>query len=343
MGMILKGVLALFWLLVIPFAVGILFFHNRQARRAGEYVLTGYTVMLAMMEILALPMIYLNLPLHVLVVVYGVLAVLLACLGAVSFYRRRKSCEMLWTKPDFSWEMAVAVVMVLLQIAVTVVYAHMDADDSFYVGTATTAVETDTIFSISPYTGLPYTVLPKRYVLSPFPVFLAVVSRLCGGLHPAIMAHTVFPAVFILLVYVVLYQYGCRFFGKNVQSKGIYMIFCGVLVWFSGYSIYNSEVFSMIRVWQGKAFLAGVMLPWLFLICQEVLLDRKTSYSWMLLFMGNLACCLLSSMGIMLAPLMMGIFLLMNLIKYRSLRRFVQGVICLLPSVLLGAVYVLVL
>lgn len=71
MGMILKGVLALFWLLVIPFAVGILFFHNRQARRAGEYVLTGYTVMLAMMEILALPMIYLNLPLHVLVVVYG--------------------------------------------------------------------------------------------------------------------------------------------------------------------------------------------------------------------------------------------------------------------------------
>ena len=37
MGMILKGVLALFWLLVIPFAVGILFFHNRQARRAGEY------------------------------------------------------------------------------------------------------------------------------------------------------------------------------------------------------------------------------------------------------------------------------------------------------------------
>ena len=86
MGMILKGVLALFWLLVIPFAVGILFFHNRQARRAGEYVLTGYTVMLAMMEILALPMIYLNLPLHVLVVVYGVLAVLLACLGAVSFY-----------------------------------------------------------------------------------------------------------------------------------------------------------------------------------------------------------------------------------------------------------------
>ena len=82
--------------------------------------------------------------------------------------------------------------LILIQLVVVVLYAHMDEDDAFYVGTATTAVETDTLYAYNPYTGAAYNVLPSRYILSPFPAFLAVTSRLCGGLHPAIVAHTVF-------------------------------------------------------------------------------------------------------------------------------------------------------
>ena len=43
-------------------------------------------------------------------------------------------------------------------------------------------VQTDTIFEVIPYTGLKYYGLASRYVLSPFPVFLAVVSQLSAGL-----------------------------------------------------------------------------------------------------------------------------------------------------------------
>ena len=99
-------------------------------------------------------------------------------------------------KIRLSITMILALALILLQMYVVVRYAHMDADDSFYVGTAVTDIHTDTIFSISPYTGYAYTKIPSRYILSPFPVFLAVVSQLCGELHPAIMAHTVFPPVF---------------------------------------------------------------------------------------------------------------------------------------------------
>lgn len=81
--------------------------------------------------------------------------------------------------------------------------AHMDADDCFYVATATTDVYTDTIFEVDSYTGTAYRALPRRYVLSPFPVFLAVVSQLSGRLHPAVMAHMVFPAVFLSMAYMV--------------------------------------------------------------------------------------------------------------------------------------------
>ncbi|MFQ7552527.1 MAG: DUF6077 domain-containing protein [Blautia marasmi] len=42
-----------------------------------------------------------------------------------------------------------------------------------------TAVETDSLYAYNPYTGAAYNVLPSRYILSPFPAFLAVTSRLC--------------------------------------------------------------------------------------------------------------------------------------------------------------------
>mgnify|MGYP000606340261 FL=1 len=94
--------------------------------------------------------------------------------------------------------------------------------------------------------------LPSRYILSPFPAFLAVTSRLCGGLHPAIVAHTVFPAVFVFLAYVVLFQYSRIFFRGKAGEQGIFMILCAVILWFCGYSVYNSEIFTMGRIWQGK-------------------------------------------------------------------------------------------
>ena len=60
----------------------------------------------------------------------------------------------------------IAAVLIIFQLAVASFLAHMDADDAFYVATATTSVHTDTIFSINPYTGYAYAHLPSRYVLS---------------------------------------------------------------------------------------------------------------------------------------------------------------------------------
>ncbi len=122
------------------------------------------------------------------------------------------------------------------------------------------------------------------------------------------------------------------------------MILCAVILWFCGYSVYNSEIFTMGRIWQGKAVLAGVFfLPFLFLLCMEIFLCRKKRNihgAW--LFLANGACCLFSSMGIMLAPLLMGVFALLSLVKFRDGRRFLKSVVCCLPSLILGVVYILV-
>lgn len=197
-------------------------------------------------------------------------------------------------------------------------------------------------FSVNPYSGAPYKRLPSRYVLSPFPVFLSVVSSLCGGLHPAIVAHVVFPAVFLPIAFYVCFLFGRRWFPGEKDAQGIYMVLIAVLLWFSGYSIYNGGNFQMVRIWQGKALLAAAFLPLTIYLCLSVMLSEKPEYSWKMLFMANISCCLLSSMGILLAPLAVGIFLILSIIRFRNLDNAAKGSLCCLPSIILGFVYILI-
>lgn len=344
MSLILKGLLAAFWLIFVPCAAGQPFMRKNENHNPGKSLITGYMVMFCVMEVLTLPMILLKLPLHVLAAAFCGLMLAAGAWGVVCIFKKSSPAAgetgRGWKRP--SLYMCAAILLILMQVCILVLFAHMDADDSFYVGAATTAVETDTIFSVNPYTGVPYANLPSRYVLSPFPVFLAVVSRLCGGLHPAIMAHVAFPAVFVPFSYLVLHQLGKKWFPKERDSQGIFLVLCAVLTWFAGYSIYNAGNFEMVRIWQGKAFLAAAFLPLVIYFCLTVLMEKKPEDPWIYLAMVNLSCCLLSSMGIILAPLVTGVFLLLSLVKFRSLERLTKGALCCLPSILLGVVYLLI-
>lgn len=177
--------------------------------------------------------------------------------------------------------------------------------------------------------------------MSPFPIFLAVISSLVG-LHPAIVAHVIFPVVFIFMAYLVLYQYAKRWFPEDEHARGIFMIFCAVLIWFSAYSVYNSENFQMIRIWQGKACLASVFLPLLLYLGIGIILEKEQEYPWLLLLLADISCCLLSSMGIILACMMLVILLIMGLVRFHSLQKAACTALCCLPSLLLGLVYIMI-
>src|SRR5699024_7550008 len=108
---------------------------------------------------------------------------------------------------------------------------------------------------------------------------------------------------------------------KNAQ--GIFLLLTALLNWFAGYSIYNAGNFQMIRIWQGKALLAAALLPLLLYLCLNILMEKTPTYPWILLGAANLACCLLSSMGVLLAPLVTGCVLLLSLIRFRDGKKLV--------------------
>lgn len=346
-----KAVLALFWLMLMPWGAGTLFFRKEKMMCHGQSFLIGYVFLFSVTELLTLPMICLKLPLHVLAICYAVIGVGTAGAGiccrkvkyrkagvkhdegkAIKAARLRNISGWLW----------IALILIAAQICVASLLAHMDADDAFYVGTATTAVHTDSVFAINPYTGNAYRKLPSRYVLSPFPIFLAVISQLCGGLHPAILAHVIFPAVFLVMAYLTLYEFAKLFFPKDADAKGIFLILGCALTWFSGFSVYTSGNFQMIRIWQGKGLLAAALLPLSIWLCMKIVMQEKPEFPWYFLLLTNGACCLVSSMGIMLSPLVMGIFAVMGAVHCREPKRIIKCILCCLPSIVLGAAYVLI-
>lgn len=357
MSFMIKLLLAAFWLILVPAASGAVFLKKNKSISLAESFLAGYLFLFSLAELMILLMMCLNLPLHVLTICYGIVTAVFAASGAVYFVKQFQA-QRLQTARDRSGGQGVhsrlpvvgstslffwaAVVLILLQVAVVVIYAHLDADDALYVGAATTAVHSDTIFRVNSYTGNLYINMPRRYILSPFPIFLAVVSQLSGGLHPSIMAHTVFPAVLLPTAYMVMHMLARRWFPEDKNAQGIFLFLTVVLSWFSAYSIYNAADFQMIRIWQGKAVLAAILLPLIFYLSLSILMEERPNYSWLLYGMANLSACLLSSMGIILAPVMMGVFLLLSLVKFRSLRRFLRGALCCMPSILLGIIYVLI-
>lgn len=345
MALIWKGILALIWLVIVPGCSGVLFLRKKAIYTLAESYLAGYLFLFALAELLTVPFLFLDLPLHLLVLCYGTITALAALAGIfrIKKYGIRNLLPTGSGIRSTSFYFWAAVILILMQVGVVVLFAHFDADDALYVAAATTAVEEDSIFHVNAYTGIPYVNLPRRYILSPFPMFLAVISQLCGGLHPAIMAHTIFPAVFLPSCYLVLYQIGKRWFPDRKESQGIFLLLSAVLLWFSAYSVYNAGNFQMVRLWQGKSLLASFLLPLVFYLSLSIVLEEKPKYSWLLYGLANISGCLLSSMGIILTPLMMGIFIFWGLLKFKSLKRTALGLICCLPSVILGAAYVLIL
>ncbi len=346
MNLLIKGILAGFWLVVVPAVSGVPFLRKNSRYTPGECFLTGYLFLFALAEIMILITYCLRTSLHTLVRCYAAAAGAAALWGILCLKKqaRRLAADISSSVRGASPYFWCALILIFMQMCILAVYAHFDADDSFYVATATTAVQTDSIFAFNPYTGLSYrNYVPRRYVLSPFPIFLAVVSQLCGGFHPAIVAHTIFPPVFQMLSYMVFYQIGRRWYREDSMRRGVFLFLTAALNCFSAYSVYNAANFQMIRIWQGKALLAAAFLPLLFFLSLSIVMEEQPEYPWTLLFLANTACCLLSSMGILLAPLVQGIFLLFALLRFRSPKRLLKGILCCAPSLILGVIYVFLL
>lgn len=200
------------------------------------------------------------------------------------------------------WFLVIA--LFVIQIVLAGFFAYEEGDDAFYVAVSTITDFSDTMYEILPYTG-GVTGLDARHGLAPFPIWVAMLARL-SGLHAATVAQIVLPVMLITMAYTVYYMIGRRLFMKSIRRLPLFILIIEVLVLFGGHSLYTAENFLLVRTAQGKAVLAAIVIPFVFLllyILMENLEQEKGNsfFYWLLLALSFASACLCSTQGALLA------------------------------------------
>ena len=329
-------------MVVIPLVLGMLFISDNGEASQGMLMrcyVQGVFTMWGVFQVIAVLLMFLKKSLTFLTLTMGAVITILCIIAVlkngkkVVLFVRNK----IRGSGKIPWQMVVALILIIFQTYMLTARMQVDDDDAFYVAAATTAVETDTIFEYDPYTGELFNSVPSRYALSPFFVFLATLAR-ASKLHPMIIAHTLFPAFLIPLAYMVYALIGESLFAKKREAVGSFLIFISLLQIFSAYSIYTTGVFTLTRIWQGKAVLAGILLPAVFYFVREVA-EKSKKRSWLGLLLLMLACCMVSSMGIFLGAAMLGMLALILSIQKRSAKILLYSFLCCLPNLIYAGIY----
>lgn len=345
MGILIRAGLLVFLLGIIPFLVGMLY-TKKKKYHADEILnnwVCGFLLCLGMFQLLVIPCIFLKKSLTFLSAAYGILLAI-ACLGSLAWNRKRLGRVIrnaIKSLKGFSWVTLLALLVILFQMYVYVAYMHVDDDDAFYVATSVTSVEEDSLFQVNPYTGDAYKKYPARYVLSPFPVFVAVLSRM-SGIHATLLSHTVLPAVLLPLAYGVFALIGYELFMGDRKKTACFVFLAALIQMYLSGTVYMQGSFMLLRIWQGKAVLAAALLP--LLLCQglRILRGEWERADWPLLMALMLACCLVSSMGIMLGAVMLGIMGIALGVVRREGKLLVKMALCAVPNLLYAAMYLFV-
>ncbi len=342
----MNWIYAIFWLLAVPAAVGMaLIWYTDKNKSICFSVVCGYAGLFAMAQMILVPGIFLKASLHTVVYIYQILSIAAAFAG---IFLNRKNLKKVPSEimskikcvKISEWMLfSIGVFLIFVQLVLSVCLVHQDADDSFYVASASTSVYTDTIFVYNPYTGLRYRRLPSRYVLSPFSMYEAVLTKIVGTDVPY-MVYTILPVVLLSLAYLVYWLWAKLLFGDNRKQCALFLIFISMVQMFSNYSIYTSGTFLLMRIWQGKAVLAGVLLPATAYMCSRLAKEEKGG--WPILLCLQLASCLVSSMGIILSLLMTGIYTFIYGICTRRWKYVGKAFFCCIPNLVFSVIYLLI-
>lgn len=279
----------IFWLLVIPFCMGLLClpFLKKKHRTPGVALIGGYLLQFTLLEIVGIPVVLLAVynGFSTFIKWYTPFLVVCALAGIwVTYLKRRRGYELNFKVVSnarensleswFYWILFLALLGFQLYMAFT--RASFDGDDAYYGVQALTAQQIDTLYRVNPYTGRS-SPLDVRHALALFPIWEAYVGSM-SGVHATIMCHSVIPLILIPLTYLLYFQIGKALFGNRdgaFQKRGLlpmFMVLIALWQMFGAVSIYTTETFFLTRTWQGKSFAGNFVIPavlWIFLCLFE--------------------------------------------------------------------------
>ncbi len=348
---ILQIVILLFFMAVIPLALGagMTAFLQKEKRNVCLMLVSGYMVMFALFQIIAIPMIEKMCTLTALVWVFSITCIVGAVLGGTIWWVKVGKRPVLREVTENRKDHAATVlwilfgILLLVQLLMAVFFVFADGDDAYYVAAATVAEASDKMYRILPYTGGP-TSLDYRHSLAPLPMYIAFLARVTG-LHTATVAHIMMQVFLIPLTYCVYGLLGDKLFKGKKRAVAAFLIFTAIAVMWGNTSVYTAETFLLTRTRQGKATLAALAIPMLillmYMIGERLAEKKKVEYVlWVLVFATVTAACLCSSFGGFLTALLLGVTGLCMVVTYRRWWLTVHFTVCVMPAMVYSVMYI---
>ncbi|MBO4862774.1 MAG: hypothetical protein J5517_00260 [Eubacterium sp.] len=301
--------------------------------------ISGYLILWTLIELIAIPVTVFKAGFSVLTWIVLSLMGLLSVVGIIYIIKNYSSekgafkdalFEVIKDKKALVLLIIFAVLFIIF-ICMNSVTLFYDADDSRFLVSAGDIVRNDHILLTDPVTGKALDAGYrdfKKDLISQWAVYIAYMSKVTG-VNTTVFAHTVYPIIAMLLIFGI---YTLLLSEQKKEDRLLGLILLIFLFIFGNYSTHSQETVSMIRVWQGKATLAvfGVLtMIYIFRILEE------TGGEWqcyILLFLANLSMCLMSSMGIVIAAMMMVVYGCYAAFKLRKVRVAILIMLLLIPN-----------
>ena len=360
MNTFFKMVISIVLFFVVPELLGLLPLRiiKKEKNNLLLALVLGYVIEFAICQLFAVPYIYLEKTLTELVFIVSVVSLVLALISFIVNVIRIKEIfksSLEWIKELPKVLSIIFLILIFMQIYGYIGYAHIDDDDYYYVGTSTVSVQTDTLYKYSAATGEEEAEnMAIRYRIGPFPLYSAIVSKIID-IHPAIVSHLIIPIIFVPLVYIVFMEIANELFENDKKNVFYFLIVLCIFNIFGNYSIRTRSTFLLIRLWQGKAILANLIIPLVICLCMKAKNENLKFTYLLLIFITILAGNFTTTMGIALPPLtlmLMAIVLELDKLlkkeegKIRFLnitKNLIKCLACCIPSIVYGIMYFFIL
>jgi hypothetical protein len=167
-----------------------------------------------------------------------------------------------------------SIVLLMTGIVSSQLFAYYSADDSFYVSLVEQNKDSDELYSLSPATGkgaaltldkdvdptkqLDSHLFPKAYRFQGWELIESAMSEVFR-LSTTELVHGLVPIMIISLIYLLFRNIFSYFLKSDKVYFALSLVF--IMYLFGGYSTRSPSFFIMTRPWQGKAILAGLIVP----------------------------------------------------------------------------------
>lgn len=339
------GILILLILLgVIPVVTGTLFvapIHRKNATSLTFVYLVGIMVLVAITELLSVPMTLMKLSFSAFVWVYNAFTIVLVLLSLkfcknllIKIFQRAKETIQ---KANKLWILVLIAVYVPVTV-LTFVTPYIYGDDTTYLTLVNDIVYSDRLYLTDVVTGIEKDWVLAKYSLSSFWTWLAYLAKMSGS-HPLVLCKSVLSFFFVPMAYAAQGLLSAFLFKNNERKMLIYMLLVILVSIFGGFTNYSVTYRLYTWVWQSKAFLAMIVIPVLFYYCNYVFEDMTTRWEYFVLLLMILATCATTLTGTGLAVAMVcglaGLYAIYN----KNIGIFIKTFVACCPAYVLILLY----